>query len=77
MAELDDLLWCEALRQEFGDESGMMSSHGFNLAMMLKHAPNEFFTVCQAVAMKHTLVTAERIFDAAVGEWLEELKHGH
>jgi len=77
MAELDNLLWCEALRQEFSDDTGMMSRWGFNLATMLKHAPEQFLIVCQAVAIKYTMTTAERIFDAAVGEWLEELKHGN
>lgn len=71
MAELDDTLWCEALRQEFGDDTGMMAGHGFNLATMLKHAPNEFLTVCQAVAAKYTMRTAERLFDDAIGEYLE------
>ena len=76
LAELDDLLWCEALLQEFSDDSGVMAGHGFNLAMMLKHAPQRFLAVCQEVAMKYTMRTAERLFDEAVGEWLEELKHG-
>jgi hypothetical protein len=77
LAELDDLLWCEALRQKFSDDSGVMAGHGFNLAMMLKHAPQRFLAVCQEVAMKYTMRTAERMFDEAVGEWLEELKHGN
>jgi hypothetical protein len=77
MSELDDLLWCEALRQEFSDDAGVMAGHGFNLALMLKHEPQKFLTVCQEVAMKYTMRTAERVFDAAVGEWLEELKHGN
>lgn len=71
MSELDDFLWCEALRCEFGDSAGMMAKHGFNLAMMLKHAPNEFLTVCQAAATKYTVAAAERIFDDAIGQYLE------
>jgi len=77
MAELDDLLWCEALRREFSDDAGVMAGHGFNLALMLKHEPQKFLAVCQEAAIKHTMVTAERIFDAAIGEWLEELTHGN
>jgi len=77
MAELDDLLWCEALRREFSDDAGVMAVHGFNLALMLKHEPRKFLAVCQEAAIKHTMVTAEKVFDAAVGEWLEELKHGN
>ena len=75
MAELDDTLWCEALRQEFS--AGVMAVYGFNLAMMLKHAPQRFLDVCEKVAMKYTMRTAERLFDEAVGEWLEEIKHGN
>jgi hypothetical protein len=74
MAELDDLLWCEALRCEYGDETGVMAGHGFNLALMLKHEPQKFLSVCQEAAIKHTMVTAEKVFDAAVGEWLEWLE---
>jgi len=77
MAELDDLLWCEALRCEYGDETGFMAQHGFNLAMLLKHDRHVFLAVCQEAANKHAMVTAGRIFDAAVGEWLEDLKHGN
>jgi len=75
MAELDDLLWCEALRCEYSNDQGFMEQHGFNLAMLLKFDHGEFLSVCQEAAIKHTMVTAERIFDAAVDEWLEELKH--
>ena len=77
LAELDDLLWCEALRQEFSDDSGIIAGHGFNLAMMLKHEPQKFLAVCQDVSIKYTMRTAERIFNEAVGEWLEELKYGN
>ena len=73
MAELDDTLWCEALCQEFNDDSGVMAGYGFNLAFLLKHEPQKFLVVCQEAAMKYTMRTAERVFDAAVGEWLEEL----
>jgi len=74
LAELDDLLWCEALRQEFSDDAGFMEQHGFNLAMLLKFDGGEFLRVCQEAAIKYTMVTAERLFDAAVGEWLEWLE---
>lgn len=77
MAELDDLLWCEALRCEYGDDSGVMAKYGFNLAAMLKHDPKMFAAICKSAAIKYTMATAERVFDAAVGEWLEELKHGN
>jgi len=76
LAELDEALWCEALLCVFGDDAGVMAGHGFNLAMMLKHQPQKFLAVCQEAAFKYTSTTAERIFDASVGEWLEELKHG-
>jgi hypothetical protein len=77
MADLDDLLWCEALRREFSDDAGVMAGHGFNLAMMLKHEPQKFLSVCQEAAITYTMTTAERVFDAAVGEWLEWLTHGN
>jgi len=77
MAEMDGALWCEALLCEFGDDAGVMAGHGFNLALMLKHDPQQFLAVCQEAAIKYTMRAAEKVFDAAVGEWLEELRHGN
>lgn len=77
MAELDDLLWCEALRREYGDESGFMKAHGFNLSMMLKHAPEKFLEVCKEAANRYTMATAERIFNESMCEFGEEINNGY
>ena len=71
MAELDDLLWCEALRCEYENDSGVMAKYGFNLATMLKHDPKMFAAICKSAAIKYTMDTAERLFDEAISEHLE------